>query len=113
MGVNLASFEAIWLCKILSRLFGLKMDPTTIYHDNQSCIKHSKSLVFHDKSNHIETKYHFIIDRVQKGVVILQYISRDKKVIDIITNPLVMGKFIFYKDKLGVVQNYFLARREC
>ena len=51
------SNEAVWLRKMLSGLFDLEMDATCIYCDNQSCIKLSENLVFHDKSKHIEIKY--------------------------------------------------------
>jgi len=43
----------------------------------------------------------------------LQYISIDEKVVDILTKPLVKGKFVFFRDKLGVVHNTFLDKREC
>jgi hypothetical protein len=39
--------------------------------------------VFHDRSKHIEIKYHFIQDYVQRGDVKLQYISIDEQVVDI------------------------------
>ena len=52
-----ASSEAVWLQKMLSRLFDLQLEATWIYCDNQSCIKLSKNSVFHDKSKHIEIKY--------------------------------------------------------
>ena len=55
-----ASCEAVWLRKLLSDLFDLQLDATCIYCDNHSCVKLSKNLVFHDKSKHIEIKYHFI-----------------------------------------------------
>eukprot|EP01018_Ginkgo_biloba_P017975 Gb_10802 [translate_table: standard] len=56
-----------------------------IYCDNQSCIKLSKNPVFHDRSKHIEIRYHFIRDYVQRGAVEIQYISTDEKVADILT----------------------------
>lgn len=105
MVANLASCDAIWLCRVLIGLFGLELDPTMILYDNWSCIKLSKNRVFHDRSKHIEIKYHFIRDRVRRGVAKLQYIS-----IDILTKPLVKGKFVSYKDKLGL--DTFLASRE-
>jgi hypothetical protein len=49
-----ASFEAIWLRKLLTGLFNLEMEETTIVCDNQSCIKMTKNHVSHDKSKHIE-----------------------------------------------------------
>jgi hypothetical protein len=84
-----------------------------IYCDNQSCVKLSENPVFHDRSKHIEIIYHFIRDRVQKGVVKLQYISTDEQIADILTKPLVKGKFVYFRDKLGVVENTSLAKREC
>jgi hypothetical protein len=112
-GSSMASCEAIWLRKLLTGLFDQELEPMVIYCDNQSCIKLSKNPVFHDRSKHIEIRYHFIRDRVQKGAVKLQYISTDEQVADILTKPLVKGKFVFFRDKLGVVENTFLAKREC
>ena len=73
-----ASCEAVWLRKILSDLFDLQLDATCIYCDNQSCVKLSKNPVFHDKSKHIEIKYHYIRDMVQRGAVKLQYAAMYK-----------------------------------
>ena len=63
----LTSCEAMWLRKLLSDLFDLQMDATCIYCDNQSCVKLSNNPMFHDKSKHIEIKYHYIKDMVQRG----------------------------------------------
>jgi hypothetical protein len=43
----------------------------------------------------------------------LQYISIDETVADILTKALGKYKFIFFRDKLGVVSNTFLSKREC
>ena len=59
-----ASCEAVWLRKLLSDLFDLQLDATCIYCDNQSCVKLSEKSVFHEKSKHIEIKYHYIKDMV-------------------------------------------------
>ena len=113
MAASQASCEAIWLRKLLFGLFGQKLQPTIIHCDNQSCIKLSENPVFHDRSKHIEIRYHFIRDYIQRGAVKLQYISTDEQVADILTKALQKGKFVFFRDKLGVVQNTFLAKREC
>jgi hypothetical protein len=49
---------------------------------------------------------------IHKGAVKLQYVSTDEQVANILTKPLVKGKFVFFRDKLGVVQNTFLSKRE-
>ena len=58
------SYEAVWLRKLLYDLFDLHFDATCIYCDNQTCVKLSKNLMFHEKSNHIEIKYDYIRDMV-------------------------------------------------
>ena len=59
--------------------------------------------VFHDKMKHIEIRYHYICDMVQKGVVKLQYVGTDKQVADVLTKPLSLVKFEYFWDKFGVV----------
>ena len=73
-----ASCEAVWLWKLLSDLFDLQLDATCIYCDNQSCVKLLENPVFHDKSKHIEIKFHYIRDMVQRGAVKLQYMETDE-----------------------------------
>jgi hypothetical protein len=69
--------------------------------------------VFHDRSKHIEIRYHFIRDWVQRRAVQLQYISTDDQVADILTKALPRGKHVFFRDKMGLVRNTFLGKREC
>jgi hypothetical protein len=49
-----------------------------IHCDNQSCIKFYENPVFHDRSKHIEIRYHFIRDWVKRGAVHLEYIFTDE-----------------------------------
>jgi ATP sulfurylase len=88
---------------LLAGLFDLELEPTLIYCDNQSCVKLSENLVFHDKSKHIEIKYHYIRDMVRRGVVELRYISIDEQIVDILTKPLSRVKYEYFRDKFGVM----------
>ena len=94
-------------------MFGGKLDSTIIHSDNQSCIKLSENPMFHDRSKHIEMKYHFIRDLVQRGALKLQYICTDEQMEDILTKPLTTSKFVYLCDKLGMAENASLAEREC
>ena len=73
-----ASSEVVWLRKMLLGLFDLQLEATWIYCYNQSCIKLSKNPVFHNKSKHIEIKYQYIHDMVEKGAVELHYIATNE-----------------------------------
>ena len=42
----------------------------------------------------------------------MQYISTDEQVANILTKSLGRGKFVFFRDELGVVKNNFLGKRE-
>ena len=50
---------------------------------------------------------------VQKGAVKLEYIPTDEQVADIFTKALPQGKHVYFRDKMGVVRNTFLGKREC
>ena len=51
---------------MLVGLFDEEIDVIDIRCDNQSCIKITENPVFHDKSKHIEVRYHFVRDRFRK-----------------------------------------------
>jgi hypothetical protein len=108
-----AVHEAVRLRKLLADLFGHEMDSTVIHCDNQSCVKLSENPVFHDKSKHIEIKYHYIRDMVQRKAVHVQYLSTHEQVADVFTKPLARTKFEYFCERLGLVENASLAEREC
>eukprot|EP00253_Pinus_taeda_P030424 PITA_30424 len=85
--------EAIWLRKLLVNLFKRNMEATRIICDNQSCIKLSENLVFHDRSKHIDISCHFVRDCVQCGAVQLSYTLTGEKVADILTKALGKSNF--------------------
>ena len=64
----------------------------------------SKNLVFHDKLKHIEIKYHYIRDMVQRGGVKLQYVVMHDQIADVLMNPLARVKFEYFRENIGVLQ---------
>ena len=77
MAASSATREAIWIRKLLVGLFCQITKPSMIHCDNQSYVQMSMTPVFHHNSNHIEIRYHFICDMVQKDAVELQCIPTD------------------------------------
>jgi hypothetical protein len=111
--LSVAVCEAVWLCKLLTDLFDHEMDSTVIHCDKQSCVKLSENPVFHDKSKHIEIKYHYIRDMVQRKAVHVQYLPTHEKNADIFIKPLAKTNFEYFRERLGLVENASLAEREC
>ena len=64
----------------------------------------SENPVFHDKLKHIEIKYHYIRDMVQRGAVKLKYVAKEEQIADVLTKPLARVKFEYFKEKLSVLQ---------
>ena len=75
-------------------------------------MKLSENLVFYYKSKHIEIKYHYIRDMVQRGEVKLRYVAMEEQIADVLTKPLARVKFEYFGEKLGFVQIGFHCK-EC
>nr|GEV91546.1 urease isoform X1 [Tanacetum cinerariifolium] len=61
-----AATQALWLKRLLSRLTHSDEEKITILVDNKSAIALMKNPVFHRRSKHIDTKYHFIRECVER-----------------------------------------------
>jgi hypothetical protein len=113
IALSVAVREVVWLRKLLTDLFDHEMDSTIIHCDNQSCVKLSENPVFHDKSKHIEIKYHYIRDMVQRKEIHVQYLHTHEQIADMFTKLLARTKFEYFRERLGLVGNASLAEREC
>ena len=60
--------------------------------------------MFHDRSKHIDIRYHFILDMVQRGAIRIHHIGTDEQAADILTKPLGKVKFLAFQERLGVME---------
>src|SRR5713101_8691157 len=93
MEASIVACEVMWLRKLLSGLFECELEATVVHCDNQSSIRLSENPVFHDRSKHIDIRYHFLRDCVQRGTIRLEYIQTDEQVVDIFTKALYRQSF--------------------
>jgi hypothetical protein len=59
-----AACQAVWLARVLAEILGTKISKPMLRVDNKSAISLTKNHVHHDRSKHIELKYHAIRDYV-------------------------------------------------
>jgi hypothetical protein len=63
------SIEEMCLTKLLSYLFSAEREPIVIHCENHSYIKLSENLIIHNKWKHIEIRYHYVSDMVEKNIL--------------------------------------------
>ena len=95
--------QVVWLIRVLDGLKQKQQGSTTIYYDNTSTIALSKNSVFHQKSKHIDTRYHFIRELVHNGEVHLKPCKSSDQLADMFTKSLAKFVFAFHRRNLGVV----------
>ena len=94
--------QLLWMKKLLSD-YGISQDTMVVYYDNFSTINISKNPVQHSKTKHIEIRYHFIRDLVERKIVTLEYIPTKCQNADIFTKPLDRSKFEALCQVIGVI----------
>ncbi|GKE94005.1 hypothetical protein Tco_1578860 [Tanacetum coccineum] len=77
MAATAASCQALWLQRLLNALTSWKEKKVTIRVDNKSAIALMKNPVFHGRSKHIDIRYHFIRECVEKNQIEVKHISGD------------------------------------
>ena len=93
--------QILWMRQQLND-FELSFDSVPILCDNTSAINLSKNPIQHSRTKHINLRHHFLRDHVQKGDIILEYISTDRQLADIFTKPLNEEQFCFIRRELGM-----------
>ncbi|GKU94299.1 hypothetical protein SLEP1_g7814 [Rubroshorea leprosula] len=96
--------HAIWLRKLLEMLRIPQDEATTIYIDNKSAIALGKNPMFTDRSKHIDTRYHFIRDCIERKDVQLVYVKTNEQIADIFTKALKFEDFARLRAWIGVTK---------
>ena len=70
--------------------------------DNQAAISLSKNPVHHERSKHIDIRYHFIRDCVEEGKISVHHASTKDQLADILTKSLGRMKFEEMRSRIGL-----------
>lgn len=89
MGMTEAAKESIYLQSFLGQLGFHELTTVKLFNDNMGALKLTENHTFHSKSKHIDLRYHFIRDAIQKNHLKVKYISTD----DMLANVMTKGLF--------------------
>ena len=102
MAATVAACQAIWLENLMKELTGHHIMPITLYVDNKSAIAFMKNHVFHGRSKHIDIRFHFIWECVERGQIIVEYVNSKDQRADIFTKALAYVKHVEMRNMIGV-----------
>ncbi|KAL2250008.1 UNVERIFIED_CONTAM: Retrovirus-related Pol polyprotein from transposon TNT 1-94 [Sesamum indicum] len=91
VAVTEAAKELIWLQHFLGEL-GKPQADVILHSDSQSAIHLAKNPAFHSGTKHIEIKYHFIRQLMEKKALQLEKIQGEKNPADMLTKAVAMEK---------------------
>lgn len=94
--------QAILLQDLLYDVIGIPFLKTVIQIDNRTEICITKKLVFHGQSKHIHTRYNFIKECVEKGLLEVEHIPDNEQKADILLKALAQTKYKEMRELIGV-----------
>lgn len=102
MAATEAAKQAIWLKELLKEILGKEGENVILRVDNKSAIALTKNPVFHGRSKHILSRYHFIRECVENLQIEVEHVPGVEQKADILTKPLGKIKFREMRSLIGV-----------
>lgn len=75
-----------------------------MFYDSSSAIKLSRNHVLHDRSKHIDVRFHFHTNLTKDETVGLVHCTSQQQVVDITTKALKVDQSEKLREELGMIQ---------
>jgi len=106
-----ATKEAIYLRSLVEFLIRKPLPPTKIYVDNLAAKALADNNEAGSRLKHIDVRYHFNREAVEKEIVTFTAIGSNKNLADIFTKPLERIKFEDFRKQLGILEDTSIEMR--
>ncbi|GKB93248.1 hypothetical protein Tco_0979385 [Tanacetum coccineum] len=93
--------QVLWLRTQLTD-YGLHFDKIPMYCDSKAAIAISCNPVQHSRTKHIDVRYYFIKEQVEKGIVELFFAGTEYQLADLFTKALLEDRFKYLVRRLGM-----------
>lgn len=106
IGTSEAAREAIWIWRLFDdlsqHLQQQQQQPQQLYVDNQGAIKLTENPRFHERTKHIDIKYHFVQEAHEKGLINVKYVPTEDMTADIMTKALPLERHWKHMEGMGL-----------
>jgi hypothetical protein len=92
MAMSYAIQEANFLQQLLKDMQISNKMSVNLYVDNQGALELAKNPVHHQRSKHIDIRYHYIRSQIQSNIIILHYVPTNDNIADMFTKPVNKNK---------------------
>ncbi|GKA80583.1 retrovirus-related pol polyprotein from transposon TNT 1-94 [Tanacetum coccineum] len=82
--------------------YGFNYNKIPLYCDSQSAIAISCNPVQHSRTKHIHTRYHFIKEQVENGIIELYFVRTEYQLADMFTKALPEDRFQYLVRRIGM-----------
>ncbi|GJW70517.1 retrovirus-related pol polyprotein from transposon TNT 1-94 [Tanacetum coccineum] len=93
--------QVIWMRTQLLD-YGFKYNRIPMYCDSKSAIAISCNPVQHSKTKHIDIRYHFIKEHVERGTVEIYFVGTEYQLADLFTKALPKERFEYLVHRIGM-----------
>ena len=100
-----ATCQAVWMSRLIKELTNEAETSVKLMVDNQSAITLSKNTGHHNRTKHIDTRYHFIRECVEDKKVEIGFTRTEDQLADILTKALGRLKFQEMRHRIGIRSN--------
>ena len=97
-----AAQESSWLVAFLTEIGCPPRKSIPFFVDNQSATKLIMNPVTHDRTKHIDVKYHYVRDAQENGIINVKYCPTGNQTADILTKPLSWKKLKCFTESMGL-----------
>ncbi|CAL0313968.1 unnamed protein product [Lupinus luteus] len=99
----LGGCQGLWLKSLIIELGVYCSESMVLFVDNKSAISLAKNPILHGRSKHIETRFHYLRDQVEKGNLRLEFCASAEQQADLLTKPLKKENFERQRKQLGII----------
>ena len=93
--------KGIWLKGLIGDL-STQLGQSIVYSNSQSAIYLTKNQMYHERTKHIDVRFHFIQEVVSQEIILIKKMSTDDNPTDMLTKHIIASKFRHCLDLVGV-----------